>query len=257
MPPKTRTLYVKDHQLWEKASRLAGHQGLSEVVTQSLAKWVADKEKQKTIRSSKELTEIELWVGGKEHQRWHSNDPAVGNYRVAFAGRLLASTEEEYPTGSDPVVEVYEMRNKKLVVYRNHRSELTALPVESQEEEGATCLIYSNFKDLCQWPGPLETVWDIAHSELEMQMPAVAPYVVRTVEDQIIVGLAHAYLSKDLVKDILLKHAPAAGMTIEFTDQGIDLCYEEANRDACDLRFQKSIVGALGAELVVRVDQLP
>ena len=41
----TKTLYVKDQQLWEKASRLAGHQGLSGVVTQLIAKWVADKEK--------------------------------------------------------------------------------------------------------------------------------------------------------------------------------------------------------------------
>ncbi len=256
MPPKTRTLYVKDHQLWNKASRLAGRQGLSEVVTQSLTKWVADKEKQKAIRSSKELTEVELWVGGKEHQRWHSRDPAVGDYKVVFTGRLLASTEKEYPTGSNPVVEVYEMSNKKLAVYRNYRSELTALPVELQEEEGATCLIYSDFTNLCQdrWPWPLQTVWDIAHED-EMQMPDVPPYAVKTEREWGIIKLA-GFLQemgkeKEQVKRLLLYPEPGA---VKFTEGEIDSVYDEVKQDACDLRFQKTIAGALGAELVVRVD---
>ena len=256
MPPKTRTLYVKDHRLWEKASRLAGRQGLSEVVTQSLTKWVADKEKQKAIRSSKELTEIELWVGGKEHQRWHSRDPAVGDYKVVFTGRLLASTEEEYPTGSNPVVEVYEMSNNKLAVYRNYRSELTALAVELQEEVGATCLIYPDFKNLCQdrLPWPLQTMWDIAHED-ETQMPDVAPYAVKTERERGIIGLAGSLQEmgkgKELVKRLLLYLELAA---VKFTEGEIDSLYEGVKEDACDLRFQKTIAGALGAELVVRVD---
>lgn len=255
MPPKTRTLYVKDHQLWNKASRLAGRQGLSEVVTQSLTKWVADKDKQKAIRSSKELTEVELWVGGKEHQRWHSRDPAVGDYKVVFTGRLLASTEEEYPTGSNPAVEVYQMSNQQLAVYRNYRSELTALLAKSQEEEGATCLIYSDFKNLCRWPGPLETMWDVDHED-EMQMPDVAPYAVKSAKEQAIIGLAgnmqELGKGKDLVKQCLLN--PIIDPP-KFTEGDIDYLYEEVKRDACDLRFQKSIAEALGAELVIRVDR--
>lgn len=257
MPPKTRTLYVKDHQLWEKASRLAGRQGLSEVVTQSLTKWVADTEKQKAIRNSKELTEVELWVGGKEHQRWHSRDPAVGDYKVVFTGRLLASTEKEYPTGSNPVVEVYEMSNNKLAVYRNYRSELTALPVELQEDEGATCLIYSDFTSLCQgrWPWPLQTMWDIAHED-ETLMPDVAPYAAKTAREQGIIGLAGNLQEmgggKEFLKGLLL--SPISGRAPKFTEGEIDSLYEEVKQDACALRFQKTIAGALGAKMVVRID---
>ena len=56
---------------------------------------------------------------------------------------------------------------------------------------------------------------------------------------------------KEIVKEFLL--APVGSAV--FTEEEIDLCYEEAKREAYDFRFQKSIAGALGAELIVRIDQ--
>ena len=261
----TKTLYVKDQQLWEKAIRLAGHQGLSGVVTQLLAKWVADKEKQKAIKSSKnQLMEVELWVGGEEHLRWHRRDPLAGDYKVTFTGRLLASTETEYPMGIDPTVEVYQMSNKQLAVYRNYRSEFAALSPQSQEKYGAACLAYSDFETLCRDPEALETQWDITQED-EMQMAGVAPYATRTQKEESITSMALAASQlqqvddawkrkgqeKEIVKEFLL--APVGSAV--FTEEEIDLCYEEAKREAYDFRFQKSIAGALGAELIVRIDQ--
>ena len=264
MPPKTKTLYVKDHQLWEKASRLAGHQGLSEVVTQSLARWVADKEKQKAIKSSKnQLMEVELWVGGEEHLWWHRRDPLAGDYKVTFTGRLLASTETEYPMGIDPTVEVYQMSNKQLAVYRNYRSEFTAFSPESQEKYGAACLVYSDFETLCRDPAALETQWDIEQED-EMQMAEVSPYAKRTQKDESITRMARAVSQlqqvddawkgqeKEIVKELFRLRVARLPGPVGFTEEEIDLCYEKEKRKARALRFQKSIAGALGSELIVQ-----
>ena len=267
MPPKTRTLYVKDHQLWEKASRLAGHQGLSEVVTQSLARWVSDKEKQKAIKNSKELTEVELWVGGDEHRLRNPKDPLGGDYKIAFTGRLLASTETQYPLGTDPTVEVYQMSNKRLAVYRNYHSEFAAASTDFQEQQGATCIIYSDFKKLCRDQDVLQPQWQIAQED-DMQMPEVAPYATKNQKEESITLMALAVSQmqgiddgwkrkgqeKEVVKHFLLNLAPDAGAKVEFTEQDIDFCYDRAKREANDLRFQRSIARALGAELIVRVD---
>ncbi len=166
----TKTLYVKDQQLWEKAGRLAGHQKLSEVIMQLLAKWVADKENHEAIKSGKEFTEIELCVGGDEHSRWHPRDPIGGDYKVAFTGRLLASTERgpgQY-LSTNPIVEVYELSDRRLVVYRDFES----------STDGATCLVYSDVQRLRDNPAALETLWWVDDSEEKAL--AVPPFRTRT-----------------------------------------------------------------------------
>ena len=270
MPPKT--LYVKDERLWEKAKRLAGHQGFSGVIMQLLARWVADKEKQEAMKSGKKFTEIELWVGGDHHRSWHPKDPIERNYKVAFTGRLLDSTEGEVSDITEsgirtlrnrsinPLVEVYEMSDGKLAVYRDFREVLFT--------EGATCLIYLDFKKLCQNQAALQTQWEITQKD-DMQMPEVAPYLTRDQKDEAIrlMALAVSQMQeiddawkrkgqeKEVVKHFLLNIAPAAGATVELTEQDIDLCYEAAKQKVYDVLFQESIAGALGAELIVRIDQ--
>ena len=266
MPPKT--LYVKDERLWEKAKRLAGHQGFSGVIMQLLARWVADKEKQEAMKSGKKFTEIELWVGGDHHRSWHPKDPIERNYKVAFTGRLLDSTEGQVSDITEsgirtlrnrsinPLVEVYEMSDGKLAVYRDFREVLST--------EGATCLIYPHFKALCRDQAALETQWDITQED-EMQMAGVAPYATRTQKEEAITLMAlaasqlqqvdDAWKRKGQEKEIVKKFLLSPVGSVVFTEEEIDLCYEAAKQEAYDVLFQESIAGALGAELIVRIDQ--
>ena len=145
----TKTLYVKDQQLWEKASRLAGHQGLSGVVAQLLAKWVADKEKQEAMKSGKEFTEIELWVGGNTGPYADiPHDQIKEDHKIVFVGRLIGSSTQYVTSANDlvPVVEVYQMKSGRLVVYKAYRDYSDATDQEYQ----ATYKVFSNFEDLQQ-----------------------------------------------------------------------------------------------------------
>ncbi len=181
---------------------------------QLLAKWVANKEKDEARKSGKEFTEIELWVGGDEHCRWHPMDSTGRDYKVAFTGRLLASTEEWHytesesglrvsrPTSTGPVVEVYEMKDGRLAVYRD----------SDNSKRGATCLVYSDLQTLRDDPTALETLWDEHEEEA-----AVPPFRTRTA-------------------------------------RGEQEITEAVERKAYDLNFLKDISDALGAEMIVRID---
>ena len=238
-----------------------------------LAKWVTDEKKRQKSTTKKAFTEVELWIGGREHRQWHPKDPIEGNYKIAFTGRLLDSTDGEVWESTEsgihtyrgrsetPRVEVYEMSDRKLAVYRDFRESLAS-------EQGATCLVFAGFQELCKNPAALETLWDLPQED-DMQMPEVAPYVTRDQKDESITLMALAVSQlqgiddawkekgqgKEVVKDVLLNIAPAAGATVEFTEQDIDSCYEEAKREAFASRFLKSIADALGAEVVVRIGQ--
>ena len=138
---------------------------------QLLAKWVADKEKDEARKSGKEFAEIELWVGGNEHSERHPEDPAGLDYKVVFTGRLLVSTDggSAYYSTS-PAVEVYEMRDGRLVVYRCWESSYSGGP------SGATCLVYSDFQTLRDDPTALQTGWYVDDRE----EAAVPPFRTRT-----------------------------------------------------------------------------
>ena len=155
-----------------------------------LAKWVAGKEKHEAMKSGKESAEIELWVGGDEHRRWYPKDPIGRNYKVAFTGRLLDSTEVGHhiesesglrtyrPMSVNPVVEVYEMSDGRLVVYRDFGE------LAMGSKLGATCLVYSDFQHLRDDPSVLETLWGDPLGEDETQMLEVPPFAARTAREQ-------------------------------------------------------------------------
>lgn len=263
MPAKT--LYVKDEQLWEKAKRLAGHQGFSRVIMQLLGKWVADKEKQNAVKSGKEFSEIELWVGGREHQTWHPKDPLEGDYKIAFTGRLLHSSEREILLGVYPQVDVYQVGGGQLVVYRTWRASFFELG--TAPDHGATYVVFSDYEDLIQRSEALDTNWTDHPEEDQLQALVERP---RTVRERLILSIAEhvklehpqrsAVWQKEYVREFLLGlnntrfGPPQDG---EYTEQEIDQCYEDEKQAACDLRFQQNIANALGAELVVRIDQFP
>ena len=266
MPAKT--LYVKDEQLWEKAKRLAGHQGFSGVIMRLLAKWVADKEKQEAMKSGKEFSAIELWVGGDEHQMWHPKDPLGGDHKIAFTGRLLHSSEHEVVLGVYPQVDVYQMGGGQLVVYRTWRPPfLIDSGLSPGYDGGATYKIFSDIEELLQNSEVLDTNWTGHPEEDQLQALVERP---RTVRERLIITIAEhvklehpqrsAVWQKEYVREFLLGlnntrlGPPKDG---EYTEQEIDQCYEDEEQAACDLRFQQNIASALGAELVVRIDQSP
>ena len=142
---------------------------------QLLAKWVADKEKDEARKSGKEFTEIELWVGGNEHSDRNPEDPAGLDYKVVFTGRLLVSTDggSAYYSTS-PAVDVYEMRDGRLVVHRCWDTSY------SGGSGGATCLVYSDFQTLRDDPTALQTLWYVDDRE----EAAVPPFRTRTAKGE-------------------------------------------------------------------------
>ena len=252
----TKTLYVKDQQLWEEAKSLAGPQGLSEVVAQLLAKWVADKEKQKAMKSGKEFTEIELWVGGDEHELWHPKDPVRGDYKIAFTGRLLHSTEHEPVIGLYPQVDVYQMSSRQLVVYRTWRPPFfLGSGLSPGYDGGATYKMFSDYEEIRRSPEMLDTYWgDTEGNVSEEDKMQVLVERTRTARERLIISLAGVW-QKEQVKEFLLTlSARAESKDGDFTEQEIDHCYEKEKQAACNLKFQQDIANALGAELVVRID---
>ena len=268
MPPKT--LYVKDEQLWEKAKSLAGSQGFSRVIMKLLAQWVEAEEKRQRSLNSSELTEIELWIGGDEHRQWYPKDALGGNYKIAFTGRLLESTEPWHfatggrtirPASNSPLVKVYEMSDRRLVIYRDFRELLSTL--------GATCVIYSSYEDLCRRPGSLDTDWDLTGLEDELhQMSEVDTFATRTQKQESLVNVAQGISNlrevddvwekggteREVVKELLLNSSPEMTAKAKVTAADIDSCYETVKREAFDAHFQESIANALGVERIVRLD---
>ena len=199
----TKTLYVKDQQLWEKASRLAGDQGFSEVVAQLLAKWVAAKEKQEAMKNGKEFTEMELWVGGSEHWDKHPEDPIGDAYKIAFTGRLLTGNEGWELDGEPvPSVKVYQMKSGRLLVYRDW---LNTWEFEQDPEKGATYKVFSDY------------------AELSQDFP-------------------------------IINSAPAVLGAFWYTAKNPDGDEYQKMEEEYNLRFQKRIADALGAEMIVRID---
>ena len=144
MPAKT--LYVKDEQLWEKAKCLAGHQGFSRVIMQLLGKWVADKEREKAIRSGVAFTEIELWVGGGAHWDQCREDPIKKDHKIVFTGRLLDSRDDAVPE-----VDVYQMKSGRLVVYKAWRNYSLA----TDQEYEAAYKVFADYEELSRSPEAL------------------------------------------------------------------------------------------------------
>ena len=142
----TKTLYVKDMQLWEEASHLAGHQGLSGVIMRLIANWVADKKKHEAMKSGKEFAEIELWVGGNTALSADLPDDQIKeDHKIVFTGRLLGSSPR-YEDTLVPDLKVYEMKSGRLVVYKAYRDDSIA----ADQEDQATYKVFSNFEELQQ-----------------------------------------------------------------------------------------------------------
>jgi len=60
--------------------------------------------------------EVELWVGGDEHEQEHAGEP----HHVGFIGRLIADSQG-LSVVQMPRIRVYETRSRTLVVYRHWR----------------------------------------------------------------------------------------------------------------------------------------
>ena len=237
---------------------------------QLLGKWVVDKEKQEAMKSGKEFSEIELWVGGDEHQVWHPKDTLGGNYKITFTGRLIHSSEHEMVLGVYPQVDVYQMGGGQLVVYRTWRPPfLIDSGLSPGYDGGATYKIFSNYEQLRHDSGVLDTNWgDTEGNVSEEDNMQVLVERTRTARERLIVSIAEvvkaehpqssAVWQKEHVKELIRGlNTHRESKDGEFTAQEIDQCYEKEKQAACDLRFQQNIANGLGAELVVRIDQFP
>ncbi len=141
----TKTVYARDDGLWNRAKELAGGGELSHVIGDLLGEWVR---RQEALRSrEKDLTEIELWVGGKDHQDAHASGRA---HYVAFTGRKI-STSRGKSLRQSPCIDVYLTKRRNLIVYTDWR--------ESNEELGATFLRFRDFEALKQNGLALKTWW--------------------------------------------------------------------------------------------------
>ena len=149
----TRTLYVKDLALWERAAKFVGQNGMSGVISGLLARWVTAQERALTRHQA----EIELWVGGSADSRDHRPDA----YRVAFTGRLVGDSEG-YSVAQFPRILVYQTENGKLIVYRTWR--------ETQNpEHGATYEVFSDHEAFNRDPQALDTMWVTGNADEDTQ----------------------------------------------------------------------------------------
>lgn len=142
----TKTIYVRDEDLWDRAKALAGEDGLSGAISHLLSEWV---EKQEAARRQNmgELSEVELWVGGKGHEDEHAREYS---HHVAFAGRQIAESDG-LTVEQSPRIRVYQTKTGKLIVYRDWR--------DTAKELGATYRRYPDVAALKRDPMALRTQW--------------------------------------------------------------------------------------------------
>jgi hypothetical protein len=139
----TQTLYVRDEKLWARAKKLAGDEGLSGVIHTMLRAWVKQKEAEmQSLKRTEEMTEYAISVGPEAHEI-----PA----RLVFTGRLLADSRG-FSVGQLPRIQVFEMKDRRLVVYRSWHD----TPAESQ---GATYKVFRDYEELARTVDALDTMW--------------------------------------------------------------------------------------------------
>src|SRR5436190_1807317 len=93
-----------------------------------------------------ELLEVELWVGGDEHEQEHAGEP----HHVGFIGRLIADSQG-LSVVQMPRIRVYETRSRTLVAYRSpysaRGSAVMRLPARRKplcgRWSGETCIVPS------------------------------------------------------------------------------------------------------------------
>jgi hypothetical protein len=136
MPNKT--IYVRDENLWERAKKLAGAEGLSGLVGEALAEHVKRREQQRAAfqRGQAEMREVTLDVGGEDHRELHGEEV---DHKIAFVGRLLHDTDIE----ALPRCAVYQTKSGKLLLY-------TTWDVGDRDEMGATYELFDSFEELAQ-----------------------------------------------------------------------------------------------------------
>ncbi len=150
----TKTIYVRDDKLWNRARKLAADEGVSGVIHDLLADWVRRKEAE---METEQMTGVELYVGGSSHEAEHEGDVAE---RIAFTGRLVADSSG-WSVGQLPRLQVYQNDRGKLIVYRTFED------TPSFEESGATYRLYRDYEALTADPVALDTMWIEGTPELD------------------------------------------------------------------------------------------
>jgi hypothetical protein len=116
---------------------------------------------------NRELIEVELWVGGDEHEQEHAGEP----HHVGFIGRLIADSEG-LSIAQKPRIRVYETKNRKLVVYRDWR-------------EGATYSLYPDIAALQNDGTALKTLWLDDGGKDFTERPDIEEKLLRHVADSL------------------------------------------------------------------------
>ena len=112
-----------------------------------------------------ELMEVELWVGGDEHEQEHAGEP----HHVGFIGRLIADSQG-LSIVQMPRIRVYETRSRTLVVYRHWR-------------EGANYRRYPDVAALQNDGTALKTLWLDDEGRDFIERPDLEEKLLRGVAD--------------------------------------------------------------------------
>jgi hypothetical protein len=126
MSVPTKTVYVKDETLWERAKALGGKDGLSAVIAEALASFVERKELEKDG-----FTPTTIYV-----------DAPPITQTIRFFGRLLGETlMRATPDSTDFFVQVFQTQGKKLVLI---------ISTPGSDDIADEARIYESLADLAQ-----------------------------------------------------------------------------------------------------------
>ncbi len=164
MPNKT--IYVKDGDLWERAKKIAGKDGLSSAISEALTEYVTRKEKD-ALGIKRYRLEVGYEGAGPETDDGGGMRARAGSTgRIAFDGQLLVQQALPVPlqielngmAWTEEIKEIFEEMKEIFTVYRTKSGKLI-LTASSPQLGGTThYAVYTTITQLREDPYLLKNV---------------------------------------------------------------------------------------------------
>ncbi len=163
MPNKT--IYVKDGDLWERAKKIAGKDGLSSVISEALAEYVTRKERD-ALGIARYRLEVGYEGAGLEIDDGEDIRARAGSTgRIAFEGQLLVEQalpvleiERNGMAWTAEIKEIFEEIKEIFRVYRTKSGKLILTASSPQLAGASHYAVYATVTQLRQDPYLLKNV---------------------------------------------------------------------------------------------------
>jgi hypothetical protein len=156
----TKTLYVRNRDLWDRARQLAGDQGLSEFVERALQELVD----RQTKASGEGMCRQSLAVGG-------DSEAGDMNHNIEFDGQLLVDSRG-FSVEQLPRLRVYVTARGRFVVYRTWPPRVSDVAPSFD--------VYPDLETLECDPTALSTMW-ITQADPPFETTDLTPQLVKSI----------------------------------------------------------------------------